>query len=112
MSKQVKAALLSALIFPGAGQLLLKKYISAIYYAVFACVGLYLLFSDLMARAQSIIDKVSRGEVSSDFATITELVYQASVTNTVSLTPALIILLVVWLVSVLEAYSVGKKDAS
>jgi len=112
MSTQIKAALFSAFIFPGAGQLLLKKYFSAIYYAGFACVGLYLFFSDLMTRAQTIIDKVSTGEVSSDFTTVTELVYQASVTNTESLTPGLIIILVAWVVSVLEAYRMGKKEAS
>lgn len=112
MNKPLKAALFSALIFPGAGQLLLKKYISATYFAVFAGVGLYLLFSNLMSRAQDIIDKIQRGEVSADLATITELVNQQSSTASDSLSPALIILLVAWLVSVVEAYRVGKKEAS
>jgi hypothetical protein len=111
MNKPVKAALFSALIFPGAGQLFLKKYLSAVYYALFAGVGLYLLFSNLVARAQSIIEKIERGEVSADLATISELVYQQSVTNTESLNPALIIFFVAWLVSVVEAYRVGKKES-
>jgi len=112
MNKPLKAALFSALIFPGAGQLLLKKFISASYFAVFAGVGLYLLFSNLMTRAQYIIEKVQRGEVAADLATITELVHQQSPIATESLSPALIILLVAWLVSVVEAYRVGKKQAS
>lgn len=112
MNKPIKAALFSALIFPGAGQLLLKKYISATYFAAFAGVGLYLLFSNLLARAQEIIDKVQRGEVSADLATVTELVHQQSVTDLESLSPALIILSVAWLVSVVEAYRVGKKEVS
>jgi hypothetical protein len=112
MNKPLKAALFSALIFPGAGQLLLKKYISATYFAVFAGVGLYFLFSNLMSRAQDIIDKVQRGEVSADLATITELVNQQSSIASDSLSPALIILLVAWLVSVVEAYRIGKKEAS
>lgn len=112
MNKPIKAALFSALIFPGAGQLLLKKYISATYFATFAGVGIYLLFSNLLARAQDIIDQVQRGEVSADLATITELVHQQSVTDTESLSPALITLLVAWLVSIVEAYRVGKKVTS
>jgi hypothetical protein len=112
MNKPLKAALYSALIFPGAGQLLLKKYISATYFAVFAGVGLYFLFSNLMARAQGIIDKVESGEIAADLATITELVHQQSSIATESLSPALIILLVAWLVSIVEAYRVGKKEAS
>lgn len=109
MKKPVKAALLSALIFPGAGQFFLKKYISAIFFAVFAAVGLYLLFSNLVTRAQEIIDKVQRGEVTADLATITELVHQQSATAIESLSPALVILLIIWLVSVVEAYRVGKR---
>jgi hypothetical protein len=110
MNKPIKAALFSALIFPGAGQLLLKKYVSATYFAVFAGVGLYFLFSNVMSKAQDIIDKVQRGEVSADLATLSELVNQQWASD--SLSPALIILLMVWLVSVVEAYRVGKKEAS
>jgi TM2 domain-containing membrane protein YozV len=112
MNKPVKAALFSALIFPGAGQLLLKKYLSACYFAAFASVGLFLLLSNLMARAQDIIDKVQSGEVAADLATIAELVHQQSASATESLNPALIILLVTWLVSVVEAYRIGKKETS
>jgi len=109
MNKPLKAALFSALIFPGAGQLFLKKYISACYFAVFASVGLYLLLSNLMVIGQDIIDKVQRGELIADLATITELVQQHSATAMGSFSPALIIFLVAWLVSVVDAYRVGKK---
>jgi TM2 domain-containing membrane protein YozV len=112
MNKPIKAALFSALIFPGAGQLLLKKYVSATYFAVFAGVGLYFLFSNLMSKAQNIIDKIQLGEASADLATILELVNQQSATSLDSLSPALIILSVTWLVSVVEAYRVGKKEVS
>jgi hypothetical protein len=43
MSKPLKAVLFSVLIFPGVGQLFLKKYISACYFAGFTVVGLYFL---------------------------------------------------------------------
>ena len=112
MNKALKAAMFSALIFPGAGQLLLKKYISAAYFFTFACVGLYLVFSNLMTIAQSIIDKVQRGDVTGDLATIIELVHQQSPTLIESLSPALMILLIAWFVSVIEAYRVGKKETS
>jgi hypothetical protein len=92
MNKPTKAALFSALIFPGTGQLLLKKYVSATYFAVFAGVGLYFLFSNLMSKAQNIIDKIQLGEASADLATILELVNQQSATSLDSLSSALIIL--------------------
>jgi hypothetical protein len=110
MNIPIKAALCSALIFPGAGQLILKKYLSACYFAIFAGVGLYLLFANLMVRAESIIDKIQRGEVIADIATITQLVHKQSAAVNDSLSPALIIFSIAWLVSVVEAYRLGKKQ--
>ena len=109
MKKSLKAVLFSAIVFPGSGQLLLKKYPSAAFFAFFASVGVYLLFSDLLTRAQSILEKVQSGEVSGDLATIIELVQHQSTTAIESLSPALTILLITWLVSVVEAYRVGRK---
>ncbi len=109
MKKSLKAALFSAFIFPGAGQLLLKKYPSAVFFALFACAGLYLLFSDLLSRAQEILEKIQSGEVAADLATIAELVHQQSAKIMESLSPALTILLITWLVSIVEAYRIGRK---
>jgi TM2 domain-containing membrane protein YozV len=110
MNRPLKAALLSALIFPGAGQFFLKKYISAVYFAAFAGVGLYLLFSNLMVIAQDIIDKAHGDEVENDLAAILELVHLQLATAIESFMPALIILLVAWIVSAVEAYRVAKKE--
>lgn len=109
MKKPLKAALFSALLFPGAGQLLLKKYTSAIFYASFAFIGLYLLLSNLLTRAQEIIDKIQRGEVAFDLVVISELISQQTANATESLNPAVMIFLIAWLVSIVEAYRVAKK---
>jgi hypothetical protein len=110
MDTPIKAALCSALIFPGAGQLILKKYLSACYFAFFAGVGLFLLFTNLMVRAETIIDKIEQGEITADIATITQLVHQQSFAVNGSLNPALIIFSIAWLVSVVESYRLGKKQ--
>lgn len=109
MKKSLKAALFSALIFPGAGQLLLKAYYSAVFFAFFAATGLYLLFVDLYTYAHAILEQVQRGEVSADLASITELVHQQSANIMETSNSALTILLFTWLVSVVEAYRIGKK---
>jgi len=111
MKKPLKAALFSAFIFPGCGQLLLKKYYSAVFYAFFASIGLYFLFGDLRSRAQDIVDKVQRGEITADLASISALVHQQSANTIESISPALTILFIAWLVSVVEAYRVGNKLA-
>lgn len=109
MKKSLKAALCSAFIFPGSGQLLLKKFYSAAFYAAFASIGLYLLFDDLLSRAQKIVDKVQSGEVAADLASISALVQQQSANTIETISPALTILFITWLVSVVEAYRVGRK---
>jgi len=109
MNKPLKAALFSLLIFPGSGQLLLKRYFSAVFFAAFAVIGLYLLFSDLFSRVNQILEQVQSGEVAADIVTITELVHQQSTASTSSMSSALFILLITWLVSGVEAYRVGQK---
>jgi len=109
MKKPLKAALFSAFIFPGTGHLLLKKYPSAIFFILFACAGLYLLFNDLLSRAKEILEKIQSGEVAADLASIAELVHQQSAEIMESLSPALTILLITWVVSIVEAYRVGRK---
>lgn len=111
MTKPLKAALFSLLLFPGVGQLLLKKYLSALFFASFACIGLYLLFSNLFSRVNEILEQVQSGEVAGDIATITALVQQQSEAATSSFSPALTILLITWLVSGVEAYRIGRKLA-
>jgi hypothetical protein len=64
-----------------------------------------------MTIAQGIIEKVEAGEVTADLTTIVELVQQQSLVSTESFNPALVALLAVWLVSIVEAYRVAKKEA-
>ncbi|HEY7865493.1 MAG TPA: hypothetical protein VIC51_05775, partial [Psychromonas sp.] len=63
MNKAVKAVLLSAFIFPGAGHLLLKRYISAALLATTAFTATYLLVAKALENAMLIVDKIQRGEV-------------------------------------------------
>jgi hypothetical protein len=64
-----------------------------------------------MTIAQGIIEKVEAGEVTADLTTIVELIQQQSLVSTESFNPALVALLAVWLVSIVEAYRVAKKEA-
>jgi len=74
MNKSNKAALFSALVFPGAGHFFLKRHISGAVIACAALVALYLIIANLLERAREIADKILSGEVGLDIATIMELV--------------------------------------
>jgi len=111
MKKPMKAALLSAFIFPGLGHLLLKKYIPAVVLAGAAFAGLYFLIAKSVEVALQITEKFQSGEVQLNAATISELVSeQSSGTESQLLDIALAVLLISWLIGIVDSYRVGRAQ--
>lgn len=112
MKKSTKAVLLSALVFPGAGHLLLKKYIHGAILAGTASYGLYFLISRMIEKALQIAEKIESGEVQPDLAVITELVSsQSTGAEARSLNIATAALIISWLIGIVDSYRVGRaKD--
>ena len=107
----MKAALLSAFVFPGVGHFLLKKYIPGAVLAGTAFAGLYFLIAKTVERALQIAEKIQSGEVQLDAATITELVSkQATGTEAQLLNIAAAVLFVSWLIGIVDSYRVGRAQ--
>ncbi len=105
----MKAALLSAFVFPGVGHFLLKKYIPGAILAGTAFAGLYFLIAKTVERALQIAEKIQSGEVPLDVATITELVSKQSMSTEDQLpTIAVVALIVSWLIGIVDSYRVGR----
>ena len=109
MNRSTKAALLSALVFPGAGHFFLKKYIPGGILATTAFVALYILVSKAVERAVQITDKIQRGEVELDIVAITELVsnHPAGPEDQI-LSIATAALLISWVIGIADSYRVGR----
>ncbi|WP_415228740.1 hypothetical protein [Psychromonas sp.] len=111
MNKPIKAALLSAFIFPGVGHLLFKRYISAAILATTAFTITYLLVAKALENAMLIVDKIQRGEVAADITTISELVsQQPSADGFLSTDLMTTILLITWLVAIIDCYRIGRSQ--
>jgi len=111
--KPIKAVMLSAFVFPGAGHLYLKKYAPGIVLAGTAVVSLYIIVSRAVERAQEIADRILRGEVQLDFAVIAELVSrQPAGTDTRLLNLAWAVLIISWLVGIADSYRIGRGQAN
>lgn len=109
MKKAMKAALLSAFIFPGVGHFLLKKYIPGVILAGAAFAGLYFLIVKSVETALQITEKLQSGEIQFDAATISELVSeQTAGTESLLLDIALAVLLISWLIGIVDSYRVGR----
>ena len=109
MSKTMKAALLSAFVFPGAGHFFLKKHITGTLLAGAAFASLYWVISKMVERALQIAEKIQSGEVQLDVAAITELISkQPTGTDAQLLNIAWTVLIISWLIGIVDSYRVGR----
>ena len=105
----MKAALLSAFVFPGAGHFLLKKYVSGAALAGIALAGLYYLIAKTVEKALRIAEEIQSGNVQLDATTITELVTkQATGTDAQLLDIAVAVFFIAWLIGIIDSYRVGR----
>ena len=107
MKKSIKAALLSGLVFPGLGNLYLKRWLSGILLAGVAWYALYTIVKVVMRIALDLSARIESGAVPSDLDSVTLLVAEQlkaveQLTNIASLT-----LIGCWLVGIASAYWLG-----
>ena len=111
MSKSVKAVLLSALVFPGAGHLFLKKHIFGAILICASFAGLYMIVSNMIDRVQEILEKVERGEVGLDVVAISELVSRQLTGNGSQLLDlAWSVLIICWIIGMADSYRCGRAQ--
>lgn len=111
MNKSVKAVLLSAFIFPGAGHFFLKKHLIGAVLSGTAFVALYVVVTNAVERALQITDKLQSGEVQLDIEAITELVSRQSTgTDAQSLNIAMVVLIGAWLTGIVDSYRIGNAQ--
>lgn len=110
VSPALKAALLSALVFPGCGHLLLKSYLKAALLAATAIACLYLLLSNIVEVAEGISVKIQTGEIPLEVAPITEAISnQLAGGSTQQINVSTFFLLFCWLVGIVDSYRVGRS---
>ena len=112
MKKSTKAALLSAFVFPGAGHLYLKKFVSGSILVGVSLVGIYYLVTTTVERAWEIAEKIQSGAVQLDAMTVTELVSQQSAGSDAQLANiATLAIIICWVLGIIDSYRVGRvKD--
>ncbi len=109
MKKSSKAALLSALIFPGVGHLYLKKYFSGIILLGLSLAGILYIISVTVDRAFQIVDKIQSGAISPDVDAITQaLAQQSGGAGANFLNAATMIVVVCWVVGIVDSYRLGR----
>lgn len=110
MSNSLKAALLSGLVFPGLGQVVLKRYRRGVVlmFIVLACLSIVVVKA--VQQAFSILKQIELADGTINMDAISNAATQ-SYTNSDSLVfnSILLLIIVCWILGVVDAYRIGKK---
>ena len=110
MHKATKAALISALIFPGCGHFYLKSKLRGTVFTFFSAGCLYVLITDLVSIADDISEKILSGDMPLDISSLmAEISLQLNGSASGSLNMASLLLLGCWAIAIIDSIIVGRK---
>ncbi len=109
MNKAYKATLLSALIFPGLGHLMLKKHPQAIFFLGTTSYACYLLLASAIAVALQIVSQVESGKLLKITDILHFLADKASSGYSAEIQYAMLWVLLSWLVATLDTYRLDRQ---
>ena len=113
MKKTTKAILASAFVFPGVGQLLLKRHFLAITFISSALCATAVILHYVIDAAMTISERIISGEVEPDILLIRQLIIEQQANSNIFLVNiATWCLIAIWLISIIDAYLAGKAQKS
>ena len=108
MTRSIKAALLSGLIFPGVGHMILKQYLRGSILMLSALIALSVIVTTAIRQALAIVDRINNGEIPVDTGSIAELVSNFSSGSEGSiLNIATFVIGACWLIGIIDSYRLG-----
>ena len=111
MRKSTKAALLSGLIFPGIGHMVLKQRLRGSILMLFSVIALSLIVKVAVERAMAVVDSMTSGEIPVDPGAITELAASSLSSSDNSLASySLMVLGACWLFGIIDSYRLGSAQ--
>jgi hypothetical protein len=110
MSKALKGALLSGLVFPGLGEFVLKSYGRGVAFVVLTLACLGTLVGTAVQRAEVALEVVQAAGEAVDLDTISKAASDAVTHGGGGLAlAALLLLALCWVASIVDAYWIGRK---
>lgn len=109
MRRSVTAALLSGLVFPGTGQIYLGRRRRGWLFVLLALAALLYLATQLMEPVLAISDEIVNGTLAPDPAAIALRLEQRGQSANALHTLAVLVMLLSWVVSTVDAYLLGRK---
>ena len=108
MMRSTKAALLSGLIFPGVGHMVLKQYLRGSILMLSALIAVSVIVTNAIKQALTIVDRINSGEIPLEAGAITELVSKSAGGAEGSiLNIAALVVVACWLIGIIDSYRLG-----
>jgi hypothetical protein len=110
MNNSLKGALLSGLLFPGLGQIALKRYKRGAFLMLAVLSGLCIIVWRTIQIAFSILEKIGAEGGIIDIQTIANAADRASTpSDSLILNFLLVLIILCWIIGVVDAYRIGKQ---
>ena len=110
MKNSLKGALLSGLVFPGLGQIALKRYWRGFALMLAVMAGLYIMIVTALQQAYAILDSIEAEGGVPDSDTISQAAVQAAAaSDSPMITAASVLIILCWIVGIIDAYRIGKQ---
>lgn len=110
MSRSLKSALLSGLVFPGAGHLYLKKYRRALVLVITTLVCLSLIIMETVDQAMMVLEQLEASGAAINTVNIIETSTRvANTTDTTTTYVSTIIIALCWFVGIVDSFRSGKQ---
>ena len=109
MNRAVNAALISALVFPGAGHLYLKRRARACLFLLPTLVAVMVLLNDAMEQAGAIAAQIMAGTMSADPVAMAARLEQQGGSTLATL--AATVMVVCWIGAAVDAWMLGRAQA-
>ena len=106
---EIKAALLSGLVFPGLGQIYLKQYLRGLVMMVLVLSGVVVIVAIATAAALESLNAIRIQGETIDMNTISNLAAAHSAQNSIYYKVILLLIACCWIFSIIDAYRTGKK---
>lgn len=110
MKQTTKVTLLSALVFPGVGHLLLKKYAIALAFIASFSYLLIGYIKDVIEKSQVVVDSILKGEIPIEISAISQALEQQGVLGGQQQSLTISLLFFIWGLAAFDAYRIAKKN--
>ena len=108
MTRSTKVALLSGLIFPGIGHMVLKQYLRGSVLMLAALIAVSVFVTTAIKRALTVVERINSGEIPIETGTITDAIANStSGPDSLIVNISVIVLGASWLIGIIDSYRLG-----